>query len=280
MTADDFGLTGGINRGIVDCVEQGIVTSVSLCVNGREYDEALAFCRRVPGLSIGLHLVFTGEKALSPDAAENGLCGRDGRLPGSWPVFLARYFSGGIRLRGLEKEIEVQFGKIHSAGVRVTHVNSHQHLHLLPAILDIVILNCRRYGVGYIRIPFSSPARHWLSADWRKAAWQTILNPLCTRALSRIRKAGLQACAETSGVLYSGSMGRSELKSIISSLKEGRTEIIGHPGRGGGESAGLYGSWGYSWDKEADSLCSVEVKESLKEHGIALCGFSPAEKKR
>jgi len=279
VTADDFGLARGINRGIMDCVERGIVTSVSLCVNGSEYEEALAFCRRVPGLSAGLHLVFTGEEALSAAAGKNGLCGRDGRLPGSWPVFLARYFLGGIGLRGLEKEIKAQFGKISSAGVRVTHVNSHQHLHLLPAILDIVISNCREYGVRYIRVPFSGPARHWLGADRRRAAWQIILNMLCARALSRVKKAGLQACTETSGVLYSGRMGRSELKGMIAALKEGKTEIICHPGRDGGELSSLYGGWGYAWDKETDSLCSADVKGSLKEYGISLCGFSPAEKK-
>ncbi len=278
MTADDLGLARGINRGIMDCVEKGIVTSVSLCANGSAYEEALVFCRRSPGLDTGLHILLVEGNALSPASVESGLSDKAGRFPVNWAAFLARYLLRGIKPGGLEKEIGAQFGKICGSGIRVVHVNSHQHLHLLPGILDIVIANCRKYGIKYIRVPYSRPARHWLAAGWRRILWQTILNLFCARALPRIKAAGLRACAETTGVLHSGRMDGHILKKIIASLSEGRSEIICHPARAGRELSGLYGHWGYSWDEETDFICSTEARGLLKEYGVVLCAFSAAEK--
>ncbi|NLE91035.1 MAG: ChbG/HpnK family deacetylase [Elusimicrobia bacterium] len=278
MTADDFGLARGINRGIMDCVERGIVTSVSLCVNGSEYEEALVFCRRFPGLDAGLHILLVEGDVLSSASAESGLSDGEGRLPGNWAAFLPRYFLRGIKPGGLEKEIGAQFDKICGSGIRVVHVNSHQHLHILPGILEIVIDNCRKYGIKYIRVPYSRPGLHWLSAGIRRVFWQAILNLFCARALPKIRAAGLLACGETTGVLHAGSINIPVLKQIIISLQEGLSEIICHPARAGRELFLLYGHWGYSWDQEADSMCSGEARELLQDNGITLCSFSAAER--
>ena len=274
MTADDLGLASGINRGIMDCVEKGIVSSVSLCVNGRAAEEALDFCKNHPRLDTGLHLVLAGEKALSRASGENGLSGKSGDFFRNWATFLAAYFSRRIDQRGLEKEIEAQFKKLSGAGIRVIHVNSHQHLHILPGILNIVMANCRKYGVRFIRLPYSRPARHWLFADWHRVILQIAVNLLCALNANKIRAAGLRTCDNTTGVLYSGRMGSTALRRFVSSLKIGKSEIIFHPGRVDEELLFLYGHWGYSWEEETNLLCSCDIKKLLDEEMISLMSFS------
>src|SRR5262249_35920211 len=61
FNADDFGQSHGINRGIVECHQQGVVTSTSLLVTGRELHEAIAMSRDNPKLAIGLHFDVWGE---------------------------------------------------------------------------------------------------------------------------------------------------------------------------------------------------------------------------
>jgi chitin disaccharide deacetylase len=61
VNADDFGASVGVNRGILDCHRNGIVTSASLMVTGRAVAEAVAMSRNCPGLSIGLHWDVWGE---------------------------------------------------------------------------------------------------------------------------------------------------------------------------------------------------------------------------
>src|SRR5689334_23604636 len=61
VTADDFGLTEGVNRAILHAHKEGIVTSASLMVNGPAVDSAVAMARANPTLDIGLHLNLTNK---------------------------------------------------------------------------------------------------------------------------------------------------------------------------------------------------------------------------
>ena len=56
VSADDFGQSPGINRGIIEAHERGIVTSTSLMTRWPAAGEAAIYAREHPKLSIGLHL--------------------------------------------------------------------------------------------------------------------------------------------------------------------------------------------------------------------------------
>src|SRR5437870_8870577 len=56
VNADDFGLSSGVNRGIIEAHQHGIVTSASLMVRWPAAVEAAAMARECPKLSVGLHL--------------------------------------------------------------------------------------------------------------------------------------------------------------------------------------------------------------------------------
>ena len=112
VNADDFGYSRGVNRGIVEAHERGIVTSASLMVNRRAASEAAAYGREHPGLGVGLHVDL------------------DRRLVGErlW-----------VRVRRLvAREVASQIERFRALlGREPTHVDSHHHRHRDPKLREI-----------------------------------------------------------------------------------------------------------------------------------------------
>lgn len=114
VNADDFGLSPGVNRGIVEAHERGIVTSASLMVRHRgAAADAAAYARARPSLSLGLHLDL-GEWAC-----------RDG----SWePLYEVVPLGDDPAVRSEITRQLAAFRRL--AGRDPTHLDSHQHVHL------------------------------------------------------------------------------------------------------------------------------------------------------
>lgn len=111
VNADDFGASEGVNRGIIDCHQKGIVTSTSLMVTGRATTEAVALSNRFPTLGIGLHWDVCGEDERDFDLEDHEA------------------------VRGeLRRQIE-EFHRL--LGRTPTHVDSHRHVHLEPGLLGL-----------------------------------------------------------------------------------------------------------------------------------------------
>ena len=111
VTADDFGLSPGVNRGILEAHRRGVLTSTSLMVLRAACTEAVALARECPDLSVGLHL----------DLGE----------------------SAGVA--GAVRDQFVQFER--ALGRPPTHVDGHHDLHLRPEWLPQVLTYARRCGV-------------------------------------------------------------------------------------------------------------------------------------
>jgi predicted glycoside hydrolase/deacetylase ChbG (UPF0249 family) len=116
VNADDFGATAGVNRGILEAHERGIVTSTSLMVEGHAAREAALASRDVPTLGIGLHVDL-------------------GRTPPG--------DAAGVR-RILERQAEL-FEML--MGRRPTHLDSHRNSHLHPIALPEFKELARRWGI-------------------------------------------------------------------------------------------------------------------------------------
>ena len=112
VNADDFGLSEGTNRGIIESHERGIVTSTSLMVRQPGAASAAAYGKANPALALGLHLDL-GEWEW-----------RDGawfQVYGVIPTEDADAVSA---------EIGRQLDSFHDLiGRPPTHLDSHQHVH-------------------------------------------------------------------------------------------------------------------------------------------------------
>ncbi|MEQ4468617.1 chitin disaccharide deacetylase [Enterobacter asburiae] len=142
VNADDFGLSKGQNYGIIEACRRGVVTSTTALVNGEAVEHAAQLSREVPELGVGMHFVLTLGMPLSPMP---GLT-RDGQL-GKWIWELAE--QDALPLEEIAGELERQFNRfIDAFGKAPTHIDSHHHVHMIPAIFPIVAEFAQRKGVA------------------------------------------------------------------------------------------------------------------------------------
>lgn len=142
VNADDFGLSKGQNYGIVEACRHGVVTSTTAMVNGEAIEHAAALSRDLPDLGVGMHFVLTLGMPLT---AMPGLT-REGVL-GKW--IWERAEEGTLPLEEIARELDCQFNRfVDLFGREPTHIDSHHHVHMIPAIFPLVAEFARRKGVA------------------------------------------------------------------------------------------------------------------------------------
>lgn len=158
VNADDFGLSKAQNYGIIDACRNGVVTSTTMLVNGEAAAHAATLSRELPELAVGMHFVLTLGTPLTPMP---GLA-RDGQL-GKWIWVMAE--QGTLPLDEIARELERQFDRfVELFGREPTHIDSHHHVHMIPAIFPLVAEFARRKGVA-LRIDRALQAKHALAAE-------------------------------------------------------------------------------------------------------------------
>lgn len=260
VTADDVGLHPGMTRGALAAHDRGIVTAVSVSPNGRDFGPAVELLWGRPRLEVGAHLTLVGERPLSLPETIPSLVDPAGLLHAGYPAFAARYAVGRIRAIDLETELRAQVERLLATGLRVTHLNSHQHLHVLPRVFEIVLRLAEEHGVPVVRIPNEPEAR-----PTPRGLQLAALNALGRRARSLGRIASPD---RTVGVMAAGCLTPARLRRCLDQV-EGTTELVCHPGLGGEELAATY-DWGYAWEEETAALCDPALPELLREKGISL----------
>src|SRR5262249_20914256 len=147
VNADDFGLTVGVNDGILDAHEHGILTSASLFANAPATADAIRRARWHPSLGIGVHLALVDGAPVLPPADVPTLVTGDGRFRRSWKPFVAACLRGRVSLVEVERELTAQIETIVAAGVLPTHLDTHKHVHAYPPIFAVVSRLAARFGI-------------------------------------------------------------------------------------------------------------------------------------
>jgi predicted glycoside hydrolase/deacetylase ChbG (UPF0249 family) len=276
ITADDVGLHPGMTQGALAACDAGIVTAVSVATVGRDFEAAVEFLRdrqrRSGGPDVGVHLTLVGERPLSPSERIPTLVGKDGALLSGYPALARRYVLGGLAATEVEAELRLQIERLAGTGLPVVHANSHQHVHVLPKIFEIVLRLAEEYGIGFVRIP-ADPA---VGGPWTpRRAQLGFLNHLGRRARRRFEsRGGLAAPSWTLGLVDAGHLTVEGLRRVLSSVDDGSVaELVCHPGVGNAELAAAY-DWGYEWDVETAALCDPRVPGMVRGAGIELTAFS------
>jgi predicted glycoside hydrolase/deacetylase ChbG (UPF0249 family) len=153
VNADDYGLTEGVCRAILRGHREGIVTSTSALVIGPAFDRCAPWLADAPDLGVGVHLALVGEDPPLLSASEiPTLVDRSGHLPLSWRRFLPRIAARRIDPADVEREMTAQYERAVAAGIRPTHLDTHQHLHLWPGVGDVLTRLALRWGVPAVRV--------------------------------------------------------------------------------------------------------------------------------
>lgn len=275
VNADDLGLTPGVNRGILRAFQDGIVTSASLLVTGSAFEEAVALVRQNPDLDVGLHLTLVEERAVLGRELLPTLTDETGGFPRTSGEFFRRAFLGRISWDEVEREIAAQIDRFHTTGLRLSHIDSHQHLHMFPPVFRIVRRLTSRMDHIWIRNP-AGPWRKLPGVPMGRWAQQLSLNLTCLSARSLHGSPLPQMPDGMYGFDVSGCLTGSALEQILRKIPEGLYELVCHPGQDDVDTRTRYSHWGYRWGDELKALTAPETQVVLNEQGIALTSFARA----
>jgi hopanoid biosynthesis associated protein HpnK len=233
VNADDFGLTSGVNRAIIELHAAGLVTSTSLMARAGATDEAIEFARSTPSIGIGCHvLLVDGQPVLPPEQIPSLVDARTGHFPDSLTTFLLRLFTGRIRTEEIEAEVAAQIAFLQGRGVRLTHIDTHKHAHIFSAVLRPVLRAARAAGIRKVRHPFEPEwaVRAALGAPLARVVQIAALRPLAPRSNKILAHEGFTTTDGTIAIAGTGTLDAAALRSLLDQLPPGTWELVTHPG--------------------------------------------------
>jgi len=285
VNADDLGIHPSINAGIHSAYRNGILTSCTMLMTTDYVDETLRNYVRPAALPIGIHLSLTLGKAAAPTRDVPNLVDEEGYLNLSAGRLQLASFSGssGAELLGqIQREFEAQLARAHDGGLRSTHADSHQHVHMNPAIFEVVENLLPRFGIDRLR--FSRERLRWSALRSDLPAVMMCLNPVkwaLLRWRSALIRPRLAVTDEFFGVLYSGIVSKRALLSVIEQTPPDRSmEICIHPGFPAPKSETPYPRPNYNTfitsaarQTEHDILVDDEIVALVRQRGLILRAF-------
>ena len=270
VNADDFGLSEKTNEGIEYAHRNGILTSASLMANGAAFEHAVAICRQVPSLDVGIHLTLVEERPLLAALAVPSLVDAKGRFPRHATVFTKQYFLGRLSLTEIRAELEAQIRKVLKHGIHISHLDSHQHVHMLPQILKIAVSLAKEYDIPFIRFPGEKLCSYMVQGP---GAISRVLQLLGLRFFCALGdRSPLSRTDRFAGFFFGGKMTRKNLREVIEHLpQDGVYELMCHPGLA--DPLSNYSHWGYDPSGECAALVDQETRSLLNLRGIQLVNF-------
>lgn len=274
--ADDFGLTAGVNAGIVEAYERGVLRSTSLMTTAAAWEDAVARAHATAGLDVGVHLTLVEERAASPAERIPSLL-RDGRF---WPTHGAvglRYLQGRWRSAEARLELAGQIERFVGAGLVPSHLDGHQHLHLLPGVFGWVASEARRRDIRFVRTTLADPIS---GGGGLRTATMMAMRGVGWLAVRRAAAADLRHLVPfvTVGFLHAGGqLTTPRLLAVLDHLRRRRpdaiVEVMLHPGRVDAETARLDARSGYRRERDLALVCDPELPGALARRGIDVTSF-------
>jgi predicted glycoside hydrolase/deacetylase ChbG (UPF0249 family) len=234
VNADDLGLTVGVNDGIFDAHDRGVLTSASVFANAPATAHALARALQRPSLGVGCHLTLVDGRPTLPPARVPSLTEDDGQFRRSWKPFIVSCLLGRISLLEVEQELTAQIDRIRSAGFTLTHLDAHKHVHAYPPIFAIVTRLAERFRISVVRVPFERwSSLHGDTAQKRTAGSQALMSaamlPWAWRDYRVAARAGVRT-PHFIGRTHTGVLSAQALAAMVRALPPGVTELMVHPG--------------------------------------------------
>src|SRR5580704_17015807 len=220
LNADDFGLTRGVNEGIIQSHRNGILTSATLMACGPAFDHAVELAKLNPRLGVGCHLVLVGGRAIAPLEEIPSLVSKDANLHDSLGSFVTRLSTGMIRPKEIQRELRAQILKIRAAGIEPTHLDTHKHTHAHPAVMEAIGRVATEFGITRVRKPMEDLQDSWSSTRGESGISIELMAAAAARAATPLfhsvaRRYGLLSPDHFLGLAMTGHLGPEALGRLI-----------------------------------------------------------------
>jgi hopanoid biosynthesis associated protein HpnK len=233
VNADDFGMAPGVNRAILELHAAEVLTSATLMAQAPATEEAVKMALAMPSLGVGCHIVLVdGAPVSDPRNIPSLIDPGTGALHPSLGAFLKRLYTLRIRSREVEAEAAAQIALLQSYGLRLTHIDTHKHLHMFPSILRPVLRAAKAAGIRAVRNPFEpiwSLNATTDAPDMRRAE-VIFLRRFESKFRRIVAQEGFLTTDGAVGVLATGTVNIATVNALIKSMPEGTFEFVSHPG--------------------------------------------------
>jgi hopanoid biosynthesis associated protein HpnK len=276
VNADDLGLTIGVNDGIFDAHEQGILTSASLFANAPATADAVRRARSHPALGVGVHLTLIDGDPVLPPGRVPTLVEDDERFRRTWKPFIVACLSGRVSLADVERELTAQIERVLAAGVKPTHLDAHKHVHAYPPVFAVVAKLAVRFGISVVRVPYErawQPLVHNDAGRRSIVRRQALLNaamwPWAWRNWRTAAALGLQT-PQFIGRIHTGVIDAPVIHALLPTIRAGVTELMVHPGYVDAALARMTTRLRESRQQELSVLCSMATRARIAGQRIEL----------
>jgi predicted glycoside hydrolase/deacetylase ChbG (UPF0249 family) len=285
INADDFGMTRGINRAIVEASQQGIVSSTTLMATARAFDDAVAVTAQLSRqISVGCHLILLDGTPVSPVPQVASLL-QPGNQKGASEFriklsdFARAALMGRLDPTQIQAEAEAQIHRILQSGIAPSHLDCHKHAHMFPAVLKPLLRAAQRHNVRRIRNPFGRlfpvPFGRMVRDPtlWRRVAELGMLRTFARRFKKEVDAHGLRTTDGSVGVINTDNLDLESFLQVVDTLPEGTWEFICHPGYNDAELDLVRTRLRQSRETEFAVLTSPDAKTALQKRGIDLISY-------
>lgn len=270
LNADDFGRHEKINEAVKKSVETGALRSATLMPSGAAFDDAVRIAKNTPTLGVGIHLTLVDDIPVSNPKNIPTLI-KDGKFYHNYMAFLKAYLTGNISRKDIRTELSAQFEKMNRTGLKFTHIDSHQHLHHAPGILEIALELAKKAGINKLRIShtelFSGE-----NTNIKQFIGRFGLFNLAAYAKFKAKRENFIFPDNFAGIVAGDAVTKFFLIKEIQNLKEGVTEVMMHPATVNDEITAI-SNWEHDFVAEFEAASSEEVAELLKKKNIEIINF-------
>ena len=268
INADDFGRHAEINRAVEEGLVHGCLRSATVMPGGAAFAGAIDIARRHEELGLGVHFTLVDGHPILPPEEIPSLVGSEGDFLPDHTALLKRYLKGGVNLEEVRRELAAQLQKIEATGIPISHVDSHQHMHTLPGIIDIVLDLAARAGIRAVRTPLFAGAFGGLG----QLVGRLGLSTLARLAACKAHRRGLLTPDNFAGIVAGEAVSEGELLHLIAHLPQGTTEVMMHPGMKN-DALQEDSGWQHDFEAELAAILSPRVGEALRKAEVEPVNF-------
>ena len=226
INADDFGLHKSIDEGIINLIKHDKISDLSVMPSGDSFYRSKKKLKLNGITNVGVHLTLVGnEKSISKSNLFTNGANNDYRFfEERKNIFLTIIFNYKQSLYEIKKEFDAQIKEVLSSGLKITHLDTHQHLHLFPPIGLILIDLAKKYSIRFIRIP---TINNFKNAKINLLVYGVV--KIFSQILKRNANNNKIQFISFTGFNESGILSKQKFYDLISNIKNKYTEIMCHP---------------------------------------------------
>ncbi len=277
INADDFGLTAGVNRGISEAHENGVLTSATLMANGAAFEDAVQISHSAPRLSVGCHVVLVdGSPVLDPARVPSLLQTESLKFRQGLSKFAILSLGRRLNADEIEAEATAQIRKLQSAGIEVSHIDTHKHTHIFPHLLRPLLRAAKACGVRAVRNPFESVPMSLLAEQpslWKRLSQVKLLGVFAKTFHQSVNDAGMLSPDGALSIAATGALNEELFRALIENLPDGTWEFVSHPGYNDTELQTVGTRLRESRVQELHILTSPAARDMLDRNNIELISY-------